>query len=81
MGLKLDDVRTRLHDFHRFLNVGRITGLFHRHFDATQLAAGRDIQLEGAPPEWEFGFLRGPRERTLRLPLVPPVNLSAMSHR
>ncbi len=36
---RYEDVRTCLQDFHRFSNVGRITGLFHRHFDAAQLAA------------------------------------------
>lgn len=34
-----DDARACLQDFKRFSNVGRITGLFHRHFDAAQLAA------------------------------------------
>jgi len=35
---RYDDVRTCLQDAKRFSNVGRITGLFHRHFDADQLA-------------------------------------------
>lgn len=35
---RYDDVRTCLQDAKRFSNVGRITGLFHRHFDAGQLA-------------------------------------------
>ena len=34
-----DDVRTCLQDARRFSNVGRVTGLFHRHFDTDQLAA------------------------------------------
>lgn len=36
---RYEEVRTCLQDFRRFSNVGRITGLFHRHFDAAQLAA------------------------------------------
>lgn len=36
---RYEDVRACLQDFHRFSNVGRITGLFHRQFDANQLAA------------------------------------------
>ncbi len=36
---RYDDVRTCLQDAKRFSNVGRITGLLHRHFNATQLAA------------------------------------------
>jgi len=36
---RYEDVRAGLQDFTRFSNVGRITGLFHRHFDAAQLAA------------------------------------------
>lgn len=36
---RYDDVRTCLQDAKRFSNVGRITGLFRKHFDATQLAA------------------------------------------
>lgn len=36
---RYDDVRDCLQDAKRFSNVGRITGLFHRHFDAAQLAA------------------------------------------
>jgi pimeloyl-[acyl-carrier protein] synthase len=35
---RYDDVRTCLQDAKRFSNVGRITGLFHRHFDTAQLA-------------------------------------------
>lgn len=35
---RYDDVRTCLQDAKRFSNVGRITGLFHQHFDAGQLA-------------------------------------------
>ena len=35
---RYDDVRTCLQDAIRFSNVDRITGLFHRHFDADQLA-------------------------------------------
>jgi len=34
---RYDDVRTCLQDAKRFSNVGRITGLFHRLFDAHQL--------------------------------------------
>lgn len=36
---RYDDVRNCLQDAKRFSNVGRITGLFHRHFDAAQLTA------------------------------------------
>ncbi len=35
---RYDDVRLCLQDAKRFSNVGRITGLFHQHFDAAQLA-------------------------------------------
>ncbi len=35
---RYDDVRTCLQDARRFSNVGRITGLFQRNFDAAQLA-------------------------------------------
>lgn len=35
---RYDDVRACLQDHRRFSNVGRITGLFHRGFDAGQLA-------------------------------------------
>jgi pimeloyl-[acyl-carrier protein] synthase len=40
---RYDDVRTCLQDAKRFSNVGRITGLFHRHFDAGQLAELKPI--------------------------------------
>ena len=40
---RYDDVRTCLQDAKRFSNVGRITCLFHRHFDAGQLAELKPI--------------------------------------
>jgi len=36
---RYDDVRACLQDYRRFSNRGRITGLFHEHFDAKQLLA------------------------------------------
>ena len=36
---RYEDVRTCLQDFKRFSNVGRITGLFDKHFDAAQRTA------------------------------------------
>ena len=36
---RYDEARACLQDFKRFSNVGRVTGLFHRHFSPAQLAA------------------------------------------
>lgn len=36
---RYDEARDCLQDFRRFSNVGRVTGLFHRMFDAGQMAA------------------------------------------
>ncbi len=40
---RYDDVRDCLQDFRRFSNVGRVTGLFHRLFDAEQRAILRPL--------------------------------------
>ncbi|MFZ9682890.1 MAG: hypothetical protein ACO3DQ_06775, partial [Cephaloticoccus sp.] len=73
---RYDDVRACLQDARRFSNVGRITGLFQRNFDAAQLA-----QLKPLIDHYSHGLINIDPPRAYPDPAAPPRRVSPLDDR